>query len=273
MGVLGNMYAYSGANTMYRKDAVLDCGGFRQDRATEDISIAWDQQFSGWKAVFAPDIMFYMNVPSTLGMLYNQENVGQRVAQKHVVTNFSRIFKHPIKNIAKIVLLLDQTEEKLYIIMKIITKISVQKQAGRYNIDLDNQFAFGVSESVLIKYGLAKGRELDDDLIADIKLSDEVAKAMRVALNYLGHSLRVSDINIEEALATYTDEEQIIVATQLAKKAAVTYKRESTRSKRQKIIAALATKGFSFDMAQNAVSHLAAEHDDQSELENIQTRS
>jgi len=218
--------------------------------------------------------------------------------------------------------------------MKIITKISVQKQAGRYNIDLDNQFAFGVSESVLIKYGLAKGRELDDDLIADIKLSDEVAKAMHVALNYLGHSLRtikqvqqkmhdkeipeqvqlqvisqleaqhylddlnyaihyvatkktispkgpivikmalkqagVSDINIEEALATYTDEEQIIVATQLAKKAAVTYKRESTRSKQQKIIAALAKKGFSFDMAQNAVSHLAAEHDDQSELENIQ---
>ncbi|ORI53911.1 recombinase RecX [Leuconostoc pseudomesenteroides] len=218
--------------------------------------------------------------------------------------------------------------------MKIITKISVQKQAGRYNIDLDNQFAFCVSESVLIKYGLAKGRELDDDLIADIKLSDEVAKAMRVALNYLGHSLRtikqvqqkmhdkeipeqvqlqvisqleaqhylddlnyaihyvatkktispkgpivikmalkqagVSDINIEEALATYTDEEQIIIVTQLAKKAAVTYKRESTRSKQQKIIAALAKKGFSFDIAQNVVSDLEAENDEQSEIENIQ---
>lgn len=70
MGVLGTMYAYSGANTMYRKDAIMDCGGFRQDRATEDISIAWDQQFNGWRAIFAPAIMFYMNVPNTYNMLY-----------------------------------------------------------------------------------------------------------------------------------------------------------------------------------------------------------
>lgn len=31
-GVLGGLYAYSGANTMYRKDALIDVGGFRQDR-------------------------------------------------------------------------------------------------------------------------------------------------------------------------------------------------------------------------------------------------
>lgn len=40
LGVLGSIYAYSGANTMYRKDALIDVGLFRQDRATEDISIA-----------------------------------------------------------------------------------------------------------------------------------------------------------------------------------------------------------------------------------------
>ncbi|WPB53312.1 glycosyltransferase family 2 protein [Lactiplantibacillus plantarum] len=40
VSALGNMYAYSGANTMYRRDALIDVGLFRQDRATEDISIA-----------------------------------------------------------------------------------------------------------------------------------------------------------------------------------------------------------------------------------------
>jgi len=35
--------------------------------------------------------------------------------------------------------------------MKTITKIATQKKLGRYSIDLDKQFAFGVSESVLIK--------------------------------------------------------------------------------------------------------------------------
>ena len=47
VSALGNMYAYSGANTMYRRDALIDVGLFRQDRATEDISIAWDHQLNG----------------------------------------------------------------------------------------------------------------------------------------------------------------------------------------------------------------------------------
>lgn len=114
IGVLGNMYAYSGANTMYRKDAVLDCGGFRQDRATEDISIAWDQQFNGWQAVFAPDIMFYMNVPNTFSMLYNQRKRWAKGGTEAWFTNFARIFKRPIKNLPKIVMLLDQTGSILW---------------------------------------------------------------------------------------------------------------------------------------------------------------
>jgi len=109
MGVLGNMYAYSGANTMYRKEAVWDCGGFRQDRACEDISICWDQQFNGWRAVFAPDIMFYMNVPNTLTMLYNQRKRWAKGGTEAWITNFKRVVSHPLKNLPKVVMLLDQT--------------------------------------------------------------------------------------------------------------------------------------------------------------------
>ncbi|MDR2977455.1 MAG: glycosyltransferase [Streptococcaceae bacterium] len=114
MGVLGNMYAYSGANTMYRKDAVFDCGGFRQDRATEDISICWDQQFNGWQAVFAPDIMFYMNVPNTFNMLYQQRKRWAKGGTEAWFTNFIRIMKHPVKNLPKAVMLLDQTGSILW---------------------------------------------------------------------------------------------------------------------------------------------------------------
>lgn len=109
IGVLGNMYAYSGANTMYRKDALLDVGLFRQDRATEDISICWDHQYAGWKADFAPDIMFYMNVPNTLTMLYNQRKRWAKGGTESWLTNFRRVARHPILNLPKVVMLLDQT--------------------------------------------------------------------------------------------------------------------------------------------------------------------
>ena len=95
LGVLGSIYAYSGANTMYRKDALIDLGLFRQDRATEDISIAWDHQMDGWLSLFAPRIMFFMEVPESLKMLYRQRKRWAKGGTEVWLTNFKKVFLHP----------------------------------------------------------------------------------------------------------------------------------------------------------------------------------
>lgn len=41
-------------------------------RATEDISIAWYHTFINVTQIFAPDIVFHMNVPETFRDLYHQ---------------------------------------------------------------------------------------------------------------------------------------------------------------------------------------------------------
>lgn len=103
------MYAYSGANTMYRKAALIDVGLFRQNRATEDISIAWDQQLNGWTPVFAPDIMFFMAVPNTLRMLYRQRRRWAKGGTEVWLTNIPKILPHPIKHLEQFVMFVDQT--------------------------------------------------------------------------------------------------------------------------------------------------------------------
>lgn len=107
--VLGVIYAYSGANTMYRKDALLDVGLFRQNRATEDISIAWDHQFHGWLSLFAPEIMFFMEVPETLRMLYRQRKRWAKGGTEVWLTNFKKVFLHPFENIGRTIMFIDQT--------------------------------------------------------------------------------------------------------------------------------------------------------------------
>ncbi|BDR58056.1 glycosyltransferase family 2 protein [Xylocopilactobacillus apicola] len=108
-GVFGGIYAYSGANTMYRKSALIDVGLFRQDRATEDISVAWDQQLNGWLAAFAPDIMFYMNVPETAKNLYRQRKRWAKGGTEVWLTNFSKILRHPLENIGRTLMFIDQS--------------------------------------------------------------------------------------------------------------------------------------------------------------------
>ena len=109
VSALGNMYAYSGANTMYRRDALIDVGLFRQDRATEDISIAWDHQLNGWTTVFSPDILFYMNVPETLKALYHQRKRWAKGGTEVLLTNFRQVMSHPGKYLKQWAFITDQT--------------------------------------------------------------------------------------------------------------------------------------------------------------------
>ncbi|QLL70563.1 glycosyltransferase [Lactobacillus sp. 3B(2020)] len=89
------MYAYSGANTMYRKSFLITAGGFRQDRATEDISIAWDHTFMNVTPKFAPDIVFHMNVPETFRDLYRQRTRWAQGGTEVWLTNFKKVLGHP----------------------------------------------------------------------------------------------------------------------------------------------------------------------------------
>ncbi|WP_181190087.1 recombination regulator RecX [Bombilactobacillus bombi] len=71
-----------------------------------------------------------------------------------------------------------------------ITKISTQRRKERYNIFLDGQYAFPVSEAVLIKYRLAKGQEIDQATIAQLQAAEYQTKAYNRALDYLSYQLR-----------------------------------------------------------------------------------
>lgn len=86
-----------------------------------------------------------------------------------------------------------------------ITLIEVQKKnKKRFNIYLNDQFAFGISENTLVKFALHKGQELDRDFVKDIKEVDKADYAYQIAVRYLSHQLRsekeVRDKLKEEAI-------------------------------------------------------------------------
>ncbi|WP_295731815.1 recombination regulator RecX [uncultured Limosilactobacillus sp.] len=93
--------------------------------------------------------------------------------------------------------------------MQKITKIEAQKRKGRYNVYLDGQYAFPVAESVLIKYRLMKGMELEQSQIAQITTDDEIAKAYGRMLDYLSHQLRTEKEVIQKLREIETPDEYV----------------------------------------------------------------
>ncbi|ALB29572.1 glycosyltransferase family 2 protein [Companilactobacillus heilongjiangensis] len=118
-----SMYAYSGANTLYKKDFLIDVGGFRQDRATEDISIAWDHQTIGAIPRFAPDIVFHMNVPETIGDLYKQRKRWAQCGTEVWLTNVKKFIFHPIKRRYQMSMFIDSTLSIIWSFFFVITTV------------------------------------------------------------------------------------------------------------------------------------------------------
>ena len=75
--------------------------------------------------------------------------------------------------------------------MQVITKIGRQKRSKeRYNIYLNEEYAFAVDEGTLIKFGLQKGKVLEQIEIDEIQYEDEIAKAFNKALSFLSFQMR-----------------------------------------------------------------------------------
>lgn len=74
---------------------------------------------------------------------------------------------------------------------KVITKIEQQaKHKNRYSLYIDHQFAFGISEDVLVKHHLYKGMVLHDSALTDLLQAEEQNKADNYALKLLSHRTR-----------------------------------------------------------------------------------
>lgn len=75
--------------------------------------------------------------------------------------------------------------------MPIITKITQGKRnPERYNIFLDENFAYSVDETVLVRYQLTKGKELNQWTIEEMNFDDEIRKAFNKSLDFLSFRMR-----------------------------------------------------------------------------------
>jgi poly-beta-1,6-N-acetyl-D-glucosamine synthase len=70
--VAGRVGVVAGVLGLFRRQAVLESGGYRPEMATEDIDLSWRLLLAGWHTSYEPNALVGMEVPSTLGALWRQ---------------------------------------------------------------------------------------------------------------------------------------------------------------------------------------------------------
>ena len=94
-----------------------------------------------------------------------------------------------------------------------ITKIQAQKRPGRYNVYLNDKYAFPINEETFIHFRLSKGMEVTKHLIEKINDFDNMAQAYNKALTYLTRQLRTQkEVEMKLKQLSFSDEviEQVI---------------------------------------------------------------
>ncbi|MCG2686122.1 RecX family transcriptional regulator [Candidatus Parcubacteria bacterium] len=66
-----------------------------------------------------------------------------------------------------------------------VTAIKPQKRAGRFNIYLDDKFAFGLDAEALVKSGLASGQEMSPPEVERLKEENAYGNLLNKALKFL----------------------------------------------------------------------------------------
>ena len=72
-----------------------------------------------------------------------------------------------------------------------ITKIApAVKTAGRYNVFVDEKYAFSLDEAQLVKIGLRKGEEISKERLAELKIESDFGKNYIRAIDLISRRLR-----------------------------------------------------------------------------------
>lgn len=64
---------FNGTAGIWRKETVVDAGGWRHDTLTEDLDLSYRAQLAGWKAIFVPDVVVPAELPETVAAFKSQQ--------------------------------------------------------------------------------------------------------------------------------------------------------------------------------------------------------
>jgi cellulose synthase/poly-beta-1,6-N-acetylglucosamine synthase-like glycosyltransferase len=70
----GCFFNFNGTAGIWRRDAIVDAGGWQHDTLTEDLDLSYRAQLRGWKFLFLPDLVVPAEVPVEMNSFKSQQH-------------------------------------------------------------------------------------------------------------------------------------------------------------------------------------------------------
>jgi cellulose synthase/poly-beta-1,6-N-acetylglucosamine synthase-like glycosyltransferase len=170
----GFFFNFNGTAGIWRREAIVDAGGWQHDTLTEDLDLSYRAQLRGWKFVFLPDLVSPAEVPVEMNSFKSQQHRWAKGSVQTCRKLLPRILRSSMPFGVKAEAFFHLTANFNYPLMCVLSVLMAPAMVIRYNMGwyemllIDVPLFFAATASVANFY-LVCQRELHADWVTRVK--------------------------------------------------------------------------------------------------------
>jgi cellulose synthase/poly-beta-1,6-N-acetylglucosamine synthase-like glycosyltransferase len=130
----GRFFNFNGTAGVWRREAIIDAGGWQHDTLTEDLDLSYRAQLRGWKFVFVPTLIAPAEVPVEMNAFKSQQHRWAKGSIQTCRKLLPRILRSDLPLGVKIEAFFHLTANFNYPLMCILSILMFPSMVIRYNM-------------------------------------------------------------------------------------------------------------------------------------------
>lgn len=121
----GKFFNFNGTAGIWRREAIIDAGGWQHDTLTEDLDLSYRAQLEGWRFIFLPDIVSPAQLPDDINAFKNQQFRWAKGSVQTAIKLVPRIMSAPLPLLVRIESIIHLTDNLTYLMMVVSSIVMI----------------------------------------------------------------------------------------------------------------------------------------------------
>lgn len=119
----GCLFNFNGTAGIWRRQAIVDAGGWQHDTLTEDLDLSYRAQLAGWRFVFLPDVVVPAELPAEVAAFKSQQYRWAKGSVQSSRKLLGTVLRAPLRLRAKLEAFIHLTANSSYLLMLLLSAL------------------------------------------------------------------------------------------------------------------------------------------------------
>lgn len=130
----GRFFNFNGTAGVWRRQCLVDAGGWEPDTLTEDLDISYRAQLAGWQFVFLPDVVVSSELPVQMTAFKTQQYRWAKGSMQTALKLLGPLFRSALPHKVKLEAFFHLTNNAAYLLMIFLSLSMYPSMIIRYNM-------------------------------------------------------------------------------------------------------------------------------------------